>query len=711
MEVKSNTTVYLCADTGMDANNSIWWDKYAYQSGPYQYQGYWHHVKMLWFKAHACSEGFWYQSEIKAGRGWVKLGRTPLQTEMETGDKGLHSEVDDLITNSIVPFADILMGRCDYMMWVNGYNDDESQPYYAFIDKIESININVCRIYFTIDAIETYGRRFNFGPSVIQRDMQHLERAYNLVPNPEGMNYHSEPFMPNENDYIFQRFDTTQDIIEKSYLGKYSKLFVMSDVALNESDITPNTYYGGLPSFKMTEATTEGDVTLGIGVYYLPNRKCKTLDLLGSYNAVEHLLYTYMVPEKLTPIAGGPEPVFIKNTASVMNSDYVKSSDLTLLTPIAFNDNSGVGPKADGYKPLNLKCYYSPACYVSISDGQGSSVEVELQSLSDYQVGEDNYFNLDVLLELSIAPNVGSCLYIKNNLDFKGGLYDPLVTLWQMPSYAMTPNNSGYNQDYVNAVSTRNAGLKQIAIGGAVGLAMMALSASAAPVALGVAGIEVASAAAGSTFLGSLGQGAVQGALAGGIGQIGKSFATERAAQIKETFGLPKAMGGMAQGFTRFNMNYAGYQYYFVHQRTEIIKQLDIMFSIFGYNQGEFRYPHINTRRRWTYVQAPNISIIGKGHTSDLPSWAKDQIKSRLAAGITFWNVRWGLLGDDDENADPSSITSFNDSRIQAIKGHKFVRNYGNLETRTYLEENMSTIGGYCANYTDNFGNGLLDPD
>lgn len=697
-ELKPNSTVYLCSDTGMDYNNSIWWDKYAYQDGPKEYQGYWHHVKGLWFKAHSCCSGFWYLTFTSADKGYVQLGRTPLQNGTPKGEEGLRSQVDDEIENTKVPFADVLLGTCDYMYFTNGVDDDVSRQYFAFIDRIEAVNQNVARVYFTLDAIETYGEYFNFGPSVVTRDMQHLERKADMTPNRPKMNFHPEPLVPSQQDYVFQRFSQTQDIIEKSNLGPYSKLFTVSDVSLAQADITPNTYYGGLPSFKMSEATVEDQVSLGVGVYYLPNRKCATLDLLGSYNAVEHLLYTYMVPEKLVNISGGPEPVLIRNTAGSMNAEYKSSNPLTLKVPIKFNDNPSTDENADGYMPTNLKCFYSPQCYLSITDCQGGSLEVELQNLAEHEVTPQNYFNLDVLWNMSIAPNVGSCFYVRNLDDIQGGLEDPFVTLWQMPSYAMTPNNSGYNQDYVMANYYKNRALKQVTIGVASGVGSLALS--TVPI-LGVV----------SEFFQGAGKGLIQGSAMGAIDTYAKAKDLEATAHIKETFGLPKAVGGMAQGFTRFNMNYTGYAYFFVHLRTEIIKAVDTLMSIIGYAQGEFRYPHINTRRRWTYVQCPNVNIIDKGHKSAVPHWAKQQIQSRLASGVTFWNVRWALMGDGDKDADPSSITSYDDGRIQAVKGHRFVRNYGNLETRNYIAENISIEGGYSADYEDNKGTGLLDPD
>lgn len=704
-EVRPNSTVYLCADTGMDYNNSIWWDKYAYQMGDYETQGYWHHVKGLWFKAHACCSGFWYLNMTRADRGYCDVGRTPLQNITPKGEAGLHSEVDDQIEGTLIPFADVLLGRCDYIYFTNGFNEDVSRQYFGFITQIENININVARVHFVLDAIQTYGEYFNFAPSVISRDMQHVERAYNLVPNPAGMNFHPEPFVPSEQDYIFQRIAGDQEIIQKSVFGKYSKLMVLTDISLARADITPNTYYGGLPSFKMSNTSMEDGVSLGTGVYYIPSRKCQTLDLLGSYNAVEHLLYCYMIPDNLGyAIPGSTEPVFVADTNSALPPEYKGDQHYTLLTPIKFNDDVQTTADADGYAPINLKCYYSPTSYVSITDNQGGSVEIEPQNLRAHEQSESNYFNLDVIMALSIAPNVGSAMYIQNNDDMDGGLGDPFVTLWQMPSYAMTPNNSGYNQDYVNAAYYKNTALKTVAIGSLAGLGSIALG--AVPSILGISG-ELIGGLAG--FSRSAGEGMIQGGISGGLSRIQHSIEERDTARMKEAFGLPKAVGGLAQGFTRFNMKNTGYSYYFVHQRTDLIKCLDVMFSIFGYQQGEFRYPHINTRRRWTYVQSPNINIIGKGHKSDVPMWAREQIKARLSAGVTFWNVRWGLFGDGDEGADPRSITSYDDGRIQAIKGHRFVGNYGDLGTQEYLKENMSTVGGYCADYTDNIP--LPEPD
>lgn len=701
--LKPNATVYLCADTGMDLNNSIWWDKYAYQSGPKEYQGYWHHLKGLWFKAHACCEGFWYVEMISADKGTVRVGRVPLNNlSIPQGEAGLHSIVDDE-KSALVPFADILLGRCDYIYFTNGYNDYASRQYFGFITKIESLNFNTAIVHFTLDAIQTYGEHFNFGPSLVARDMQHAERSFAGTPVRDNMNFQPEPMIPNISDYTFQRITGSDEIFEISNLGKYDKMFVMSDVSLAESDITPNKYYGGLPSFKVSRDSKEGAVSLGIGGYYIPERSNPVFDLLGSYNAVEHLLYTWLVPNKLVVNQpGGQIPVFVADFSSMLEPQYKGERHLLLKTPTKFSDTPNVTADQDGYEPLNLKCYYPPLSYVSISNGQGGSLEVELQNLRDYQVSADNFFNLDILLNLSTAPNVGSCMYVMNNEENDGGQYAPFVTLWQMPSYSMTPNNSGYNQQYVEAASMRNSSPKYIAIGTGLGIAngiLGVLSAAMTPI------VGAVTESAGN-LAGQIGGGVANT----GVSNLINSFEKERTAGINETFGLPKAVGGFGQGFTRFNMNYAGYYYFFVHQRTEIIKTADLLFSIYGYAQNAFRYPNINTRRRWTYVQCPDVNIIDKGHVSAVPLWAREQIKQRMASGITFWNVRWALLGDSDESADPRTITSYNDGAIQAMKGHRFVRNYGNLETQDFLKENMSVVGGYCPNYKP-YTDGLLEPD
>lgn len=702
--LKPNSTVYLCADTGMDWNNSIWWDKYAYQSGPRELQGYWHNVKGLWFKAHACCEGFWYLEMISHNKGFVKVGRTPLNNNsIPQGEAGLHSQVDDDKALA-VPFADILLGRCDYIYYTTGYNNDASRQYFGFITDIETLNFDTAIVRFTLDAIQTYGEYFNFGPSLVQRDMQHQEKAFNGVPVRKNMNFQPEPMVPSVNEYVFQRITGPDEIFESSNLGRYDKMFCMSDVSLKTSDITPNPYYGGLPSFKVSDASYEEGVSLGIGGYYIPKRANPVFDLLGSYNAVEHLLYTWLVPSKLCDnlAAAGSDPLFIGNFSSMLADVHKGNKDMTLKVPTKFNDEANIETSGGDYKPVNLKCYYAPLSYVSIADGQGGSMEIELQSLDEYEQSEENFFNLDILMHLSTAPNTGSCLYVKNKTDMEGGLYSPMVTLWQMPSYSMTPNNSGYNNQYVEAASLRGSSMKYVAVGAGLGVAnglITTLSAAGGPITAAL-GSEV------GNLAGRVGGSSVNQ----GVSNLIHSFETERKAEINETFGLPKAVGGFAQGFTRFNMNHVGYYYFFVHQRTEIIKIADLLFSIYGYSQNAFRYPNINTRRRWTYVQCPDVNIIDKGHKSAVPLWARQQIKQRMSAGITFWNVRWALLGDGDEDTDPRGITSYDAPEIQKNKGHRFVRNYGDLETLDYVKENESVVGGYCPNYTPNT-EGLLEPD
>ena len=79
----------------------------------------------------------------------------------------------------------------------------------------------------------------------------------------------------------------------------------------------------------------------------------------------------------------------------------------------------------------------------------------------------------------------------------------------------------------------------------------------------------------------------------------------------------------------------------------------------------------------------------------------RNQIESRLKAGITFWNLRHAIMGDDDSGA--SEAQSWQDKVIRDNTFCKFVRNYGTAPDSDIVKENASFTGGYASDYTDDY--------
>lgn len=720
MSFQPNTTVYLCSGTGIDSSNSIWWHRFAYPSSSVPNDNSWWNTCFQWFKAHAIAEGNWYCTYLDPTRGYLQIGRMPLNNgSIPKGEEGLGSYSQQrLIDSEDIPFAECLRG-VDYICFVNdGQSGGISDVQYAFVTGISSVNYNTARVHFTIDAIMTYQKYFFLGKCMVERDMQFQERLTEMgVPNQAQKNLKPEPFEPDETQYIFQRFSDTFTAVEKLNLGNYSRLFVTSDVDLSDPNmITANPYYGGLPAFKPAPSTKIGEVggssltELGLGLYYVANRVNPVFEKLGSFNAMEHILMSYAVPQKLAPnVPSGDGIFFINNTNAVLNPDYTEQSPpIELLIPSSINDNMTV-EDSSGFQPINLKTLHAPYCYISIADKQGGSLEIAPQLLGELSTQDRAYvYKLLIKFIPTITPNTASILYVDDYRGRLGRRDFPLLTAWQIPSYTMTPNNSGWRLTELHAESYASVGVTQIAIGGLIvgglALAMVGTGGLAGIAGAGLGGLLGASIPlkGGVSAAGLISH--VGGGIAGaGGGSISNWLMSKKTAKIQRLYGLPKASGGLSDGYTYDTIQSAKYVPYYVHLRTDILKEVDTIFSVYGYTQNAFRFPHINIRKRWCYVQLENVNIIGLGANNyikgGVPFEMRQQIEERLQAGVTFWNVRHAIMGDGDIGA--SDVTSYTDGRIQSSIHQQFVRNYGATADSDIMKENASWLGAYASDYSD----------
>lgn len=720
MSFQPNTTVYLCAGTGIDTSNSIWWHRFAYPSSSVPNDNSWWNTCFQWFKAHSIAEGHWYCTYLDPSRGYFQIGRLPLNDRsIPMGEDGLgSSEQQYLIDSEDIPFAECLRG-VDYICFVNdGEVDGVADVQYAFVTNIVSVNYNTARVFFTIDAIMTYQKYFFLGKCMVERDMQFAERVTELgIPNPQQLNLKPEPIEPEDTQYVFQRYANTFGAVQDLNLGQYNRLFVTSDVDLSDPNmIQPNAYYGGLPAFKPAPSTLIGEIgsgsntQLGLGLYYIGNRVNPVFEKLGSFNAMEHILFSYAVPQELAPNIPTSDIVFINNTNAVYNPKYAEGAPaIELPIPSKINDDVEI-VGSSGFQPINLKTLHAPYCYVSIADKQGGSVEIVPQLLGvNSNIDESFVYKLLLNLRASVAPNTASILYID---DYKGrlGRRDfPLYTAWQIPSYTMTPNNSGWRLTQISAGSYGTIGLTQVAIGGAA-VAAIALGVTIATGGIGGGVLatlgNIATAAvpsAGGVSAAALMTHVASGIAGAGGGSIGNAIATKKAANIQRTYGLPKASGGLSDGYTYDTIQSAKYVPYYVHLRTDILKEIDTMFSVYGYTQNAFRFPHINIRKRWCYVQVESANILGLGANNytkgGVPFEMRQQIQERLQSGVTFWNVRHAIMGDGDTGA--SDVTDYTDGRIQSCIHQQFVRNYGATADSEIMKENASWLGSYASDYSD----------
>lgn len=740
-----NTVVYLCAGTGLDMQNSVWMGKYAYGNPYGSKDASWSNALFQFLKSHSIAGGYWYMTDIRQQNRYITVGRTPLQSDLQWFDENLGSPAkQEELNNPKIPYIECIKA-VDYLIFVNGNGEETYQVTYAFVDRIDYVNQNTARVWYTIDALTTYQLYFGLNRCMVVRDMQHNERLTSptgLMYQP-NLNYLPEPFVPDDSMYVFQHCNGDTEAMKAFDLGSYKSQFVMTDVRLTPDKITSNQWISGIPAFEpahkviiQTQYNLPGNIqaerntSLGLGLYYVQYgahpEDIAAFVKLGQFNAFEHLLYVYTVPEKIAQTTLLEQQAYqglteIWSSMSADNSDDYYNKDYFLAFPNYYDDTTELILSDDGYAdlelaytPLNIKTHFAPYNYFAISDKQGNSLEIKPQAINSVS-GNDSYlYRFPVTLMLTAMPNIMSSLYIKNLDQIEGSKNKPMLTLWQVPSYAMTPNNSGYMLDSISASSNFALGVVTTLVGtigslavGAAGLAGTTAAAVGGMAIGGAAGSLYSQAMAGQTQLGTQVASTITSSVQSyGVNALLKAGQDLVSARQERVYGLPKAMGGLANGKTMYTIQYPGYEVYRIHLKQSLMKVVDQFFTVYGYTQNQFRYPHINTRRRWCYVKLDSVNTFpNTANTyprSGVPTEMMQQIEDRLKAGVTFWNIRRQLMGSDDDHGEIGEI-NYDDPRITACNKCKFIKNYGNAPDSEEAIDNMSYTGGYASDYSDDY--------
>ena len=728
-----NCTLYLCAGTGLDYNNSIWMHKFAYPYTTDPLDTSWWNALFQFIKAHSIAEGYWYLTDTRPHSGVIRVGRAPLLNGIITGETGLGSAAKQAeLDNPEIPYEDAIRA-VDYLVFTNRRgNEGSGEEWYAFVDEIRYINQNVAEIRYTVDALLSFQKFFYLGRGMIYRDMQFEERLLSVdgALNRDNINYQAEPIEPDTTQYVFQHCQGETTGMQRLKLGTYDQTFCTSDVSLSADDIKSNNWITGLPSFapalplvmhygRNTSWGSPNETRINLGLYYVSNMQNEAFKKLGQYNAFEHILYAYSTPHNIVQVdylsnAAGSDGIYHVGSDQILDVNEYVNAEYSYRFPNYYDDSSVLTIQEDAYStpdnsytPLNIKTHYAPYNYFSVTDKQGNSLELPPQILNHALSAPASLFQFYLHFNLTGAPNILSSVYVPDILQMEGSIIKPLQTLWQIPTYVMTPNNSGYMLNVIQGARDVVLGVVGVAIGMPMAVSIGATAGATAPI---YAAMQMLAPVAGGAMAGAAGAtinnySTISSTLTSfgtnAILQGAQQFAT---AGAKYIFGLPKAQGGLATGLTTYNMTYPGYEIYRVHLKTSLLRLIDTFFTRFGYAQNQYRYPHINIRRRWCFVQADNIDLIplqaNNYNRGGIPTEFRQQIIDRLKAGVTFWNVRRAIKGDDSD-ADPIGDTNW--SQMSDIINCKFIKNYGSKPDSDEAKDNMSYTGGYCDYYTDDF--------
>ena len=340
-----NCTLYLCAGTGLDYNNSIWMHKFAYPYTTDPYDTSWWNALFQFIKAHSIAEGYWYLTDTRPHSGVIRVGRAPLLNGIITGETGLGSAAKQAeLDNPEIPYEDAIRA-VDYLVFTNRRgNEGSGEEWYAFVDEIRYINQNVAEIRYTVDALLSFQKFFYLGRGMIYRDMQFEERLLSVdgALNRDNINYQAEPIEPDTTQYVFQHCQGETTGMQRLKLGTYDQTFCTSDVSLSADDIKSNNWITGLPSFapalplvmhygRNTSWGSPNETRINLGLYYVSNMQNEAFKKLGQYNAFEHILYAYSTPHNIVQVdylsnAAGSDGIYHVGSDQILDvNEYVNA--------------------------------------------------------------------------------------------------------------------------------------------------------------------------------------------------------------------------------------------------------------------------------------------------------------------------------------------------------------------------------------------------
>lgn len=463
---------------------------------------------------------------------------------------------------------------CDYMMFQN--TSFGNKWFYAFINKIEYVNNDMCEIYFTIDVIQTWLGEAELQQCFVERE--HTES--------DAIGEHTL----DENIPI--GYYVTPKKIRTNFANFYSYVaFTAYDI--DNGEFVSGGLYGGIYSglkhkvFDSTEALDDWLIRMNNA---------------GKSDAV---ISVTMLPSIYTS--------FVTTTDSppLEIAQYINMKDLNLYSTI------------DGYKPRNNKMFCYPYNVLYVHNGTDTGVTYKIEHL--YREDENLVFDILATDPITSSPMIRPRRYLGIDYPYQYG-----VELGGFPQCA-------YNTDFYRAYSSlhanRNAATVASNIMGA-GTSMATTYANTNKVTeipsytLQSAGVSAATAggliAAGVTTAGTA---LIVGAAVGAVMGIGKFVAEQ--ADLKNQ---PPVIRGTQQSDLMVAMKAKDFYFEKRCVKSEVAKEIDDYFTAFGYKVARVKTPNRDVRKEFTYTKTVGCIVRGS-----LPADDATRIESIYDNGITFW--------------------------------------------------------------------------
>lgn len=455
----------------------------------------------------------------------------------------------------------------NYIMWQNtAYTN---KWFYAFIKDTEFVSPGYTDVIFEVDPIQTFMFDITVKPSFIEREHTNNDTpGNNLVP--EGLEH---------GEYVMNGDPT-----------RFTP-YAPSPVYIINADREPSTDGSGNPTGAGTAilSTNVGGVPMSGGLYFfydMPTLTNAFLTYSRMTGGLDHIKNVYVTTESCFD---GSD--LIDGTYEL--EDYVYYKYRGTSSPEVTDKTISAPTTLNGYSPRNAKLLSAPYQFILLSNGCGSSNQLNYEYFSNRS---------SIQIRCKGVPVVGGSVFAyplnyksatdNINEGVMGGKYPTLS--WSGDAYT-----NWLTQNSVN------------------------IGANMATSALGI------------------GAGAITGVLTGGVGSAialgtivsSVQAVTNQMVEIYDHSIVPNTFSGNINGgdvMTSSKQNEL--LIWKVSITADYASRLDSYFDMFGYKTCKVKTPNVAHRQNWWYTKTVNANIIG-----NVPNDYMNKIKEAYDNGLTFW--------------------------------------------------------------------------
>lgn len=492
--------------------------------------------------------------------------------------------------------------RCNYMRFRNV--NQGNKWFYAFIDKVEYVNNNMCEIFYTIDVLQTWWFDWDFGECFVEREHT-LTDGYGENVVEEDLEY---------GDYITADSSTMSFNKERSLSGAKNGLMY---VVFSTKGRYAKMGEVGITTFSLPKTTKLNGIVVP---YYVT---------IAGEGAITDVLNWYRGDEQTGDITSAIVATYSIRSFIEPNAFYCLFGETEGAVPFNFAERWSLFLSArdnlfGGYVPKNKKLFQSPYYNIDVSNNDGK--EYTYNPIFFAEASNPSpvyrfwiYHSLGTKGESVIVP-----------IGYKGQdvYYEGVVPFSSYPVYPI--NTNVYNQyllenkNQINQSITNTTISSLLNYGGAL------------------AGV-VGGAAMGNPMAMVGGVVSAGGAVAGYYQNIANIDAKK-----KDLQSIPDQTRGFV-GFDGTLMNpdfdKFGFTIYFKTIHREYAKIVDNFFTMFGYAIKEVKLPILKSdeyelaRPIWNYLKTQGCIIKSKSNGKFIPSSDAELIKQIFDKGITVWKT------------------------------------------------------------------------